>query len=468
MANSDRQLSDSPILHDRYVVLVAADNAVMQRFISTALSDGCHVVHCSDGAEALKKATAAPPDLLVADLMMPKLDRLVAEMRAGGPLRQVPVLVLATGADEPLLVKLLAEQVQDYVIQPFLAQELRVQVLNLVMMKRSRDLLQKELASQSEDLTELTQLLVTGRQVLLRSTEALRASEERWRAIFENSAVGIALTNAEGFFIATNRACQEMLGYTEAKLRALTNTDITYEEDRSPNRDSAGDMLWAGKRRQFTMEKRYRRKDGRLIWVRSTVSLVSGTGTVPPFGMSIIEDITERKRAEEALRSSQLMFEKLFDSSPDAIVASDRQGRIARVSEQVEKIFGYRRADLLGQPVEILVPQLFRHVHSAHREDYYARPRVRPMGEGLELYGRRADGTEFPVDILLNPIETEEGPLVLSVIRDITERKQAEERLRRSLPGRVTKTESHRQLGRDYLAERGGLLVRGKLPYLGL
>ncbi|MBZ5593280.1 MAG: PAS domain S-box protein [Acidobacteriia bacterium] len=264
-----------------------------------------------------------------------------------------------------------------------------------------------------------------------RAEEAVRASEERWRAIFENSAVGIVVTNPQGAFTATNRAYQQMVGYSDDELRGVSYPDITYEEDRATNHVLAT-TLWEGKLQQFTLEKRYRRKDGRLIWVRSTVSLALGSETVPPFGMAIIEDITERKQAEEAMRRSQMMFEKLFDSSPDAIVASDRQGRIARVSEQVEKIFGYTRSELLGQPVEVLVPEVFRRAHSADREDYYAQPRVRPMGAGLELHGRRKDGTEFPVDILLSLIETEEGPLVLSVVRDITERKQAEERLRRS------------------------------------
>jgi len=427
----NRQGSDSGTLRDRDVVLVATDNAETRPLITEALSDEYRVVPCSDAAEALEKAIADPPDLVVMDLMAPEFDWLVAEMRAREPLTQVPVLVLSAKADEALRGQLLEKPVQDYVIKPFSAQELRARVRNLVMIKRSRDLLQKELDSQNEDLAELAQQVVISRQELQRSLEALRASEERWRAIFENSAVGIVVTNPEGSFTATNRAYQQMVGYSDDELRGLSYPDITHEEDRPANHALAKTQ-WEGKLRQFMLEKRYRRKDGRLIWVRSTVSLALGGETVPPFGMAIIEDITERKRAEEAMRRSQMMFEKLFDASPDAIVASDRQGRIARVSEQAEKIFGYRRAELLGQPVEVLVPEIFRRVHSAHREDYYAQPRVRPMGAGLELHGRRKDGAEFPVDILLNLIDTEEGPLVLSVVRDVTERKQAEEQLKRS------------------------------------
>src|SRR5436309_3036695 len=126
------------------------------------------------------------------------------------------------------------------------------------------------------------------------------------------------------------------------------------------------------------------------------------------------------------------LFERLFESSPDGIVLTDRQGRIVRVNNQAESMFGYRREDLLGQPVELLVPERFRSGHTSHRGHYHAEPRMRPMGAGLELYARRKDGTGFPVDIMLSPIETSEGLLVLGVIRDITDRKQAEEALRES------------------------------------
>jgi formate hydrogenlyase transcriptional activator len=129
---------------------------------------------------------------------------------------------------------------------------------------------------------------------------------------------------------------------------------------------------------------------------------------------------------------SQLLFEKLFAFSPDAIVVVDREGRIKEANPQVERLFGYASSLLIGNAIEILIPERFRTAHPVHRADFNKQPHMRPMGVGLELQGRRKDGTEFPVDIMLSPVETEDGSIVLAVIRDTTQRKRAEEALRQS------------------------------------
>lgn len=136
----------------------------------------------------------------------------------------------------------------------------------------------------------------------------------------------------------------------------------------------------------------------------------------------------ERRRQNEAmLRASETRFRSLLDSAPDAIVIVDKQGHITLTNIQTENWFGYSREELLGQPVEILVPERFRETHVPQREHYQTAPSTRPMGRDVELYGLRKDGSEFPVEISLSPIKTDQGMLVTSIIRDITVRKQAEE-----------------------------------------
>jgi PAS domain S-box-containing protein len=123
---------------------------------------------------------------------------------------------------------------------------------------------------------------------------------------------------------------------------------------------------------------------------------------------------------------SKSAFRSVLESLPDAIVVVDQAGLIRLVNQQTEELFGYRRAELAGRPVELLVPPRFRARHVVHRDGYFANPRVRPMGAGVQLFGLRKNGTEFPVEISLSPIETEHGMLAASTIRDITQKKAAE------------------------------------------
>src|SRR5499433_3503897 len=123
-------------------------------------------------------------------------------------------------------------------------------------------------------------------------------------------------------------------------------------------------------------------------------------------------------------------YRKLLEAAPDGIVEVDSSGRIVLVNPQAERMFGYRREELLGQSVEMLMPDRFRGRHPAHRERYSSQPKMRPMGSGLDLRAVRADGTEFAVDINLSPFEAETSGSVVCVIRDVTDRKLAEEQIK--------------------------------------
>jgi diguanylate cyclase (GGDEF)-like protein/PAS domain S-box-containing protein len=169
----------------------------------------------------------------------------------------------------------------------------------------------------------------------------------------------------------------------------------------------------------FLFDYRVPLSDGGLRWVRARGQLVtSDDGEV--IGMrGTCQDITDRKQAEE-------QFRELLEAAPDAMVITREDGTIVLVNRAVEKLFLRQRDDLVGQPIEVLVPERFRHRHRSHRSDYAAQAVGRAMGRGRELMALRGDGTEFPVEINLSPLRTEQGTLVSAGIRDLTERMEAE------------------------------------------
>jgi two-component system sensor histidine kinase/response regulator len=162
---------------------------------------------------------------------------------------------------------------------------------------------------------------------------------------------------------------------------------------------------------------------GRTVAIEDLVTM--RTSELQSANVELLGHISERRKVEEKFRG-------LLESAPDAIVIVNQAGRIVLVNLQTEKLFGYSREELLGQSVELLVPKRFRDKHPGHRAGFFTEPRTRTMGAGLELYGVRKNRTEFPVEISLSPLETEEGMLVSSAIRDITERQRAEATLRES------------------------------------
>ena len=135
------------------------------------------------------------------------------------------------------------------------------------------------------------------------------------------------------------------------------------------------------------------------------------------------------QRNKLVLQRSEVGFRQVVESAPNAIVMIGPSGRIEMVNAQTERVFGYTRDELLGKPIEMLVPERYRPNHPELRKSFFADPVSRPMGAGRDLYGLRKDGSEFPVDIGLNPIETDEGTMVLSAIVDISARKRMEARI---------------------------------------
>jgi formate hydrogenlyase transcriptional activator len=258
---------------------------------------------------------------------------------------------------------------------------------------------------------------------------ALRKSEERWRSVYENSAIGVALTDLNGRFLAVNRAYEKMLGYTEEELRKLTFLEITEEDYRDANWELVSELL-EGKRQQFQIEKQYRHKDGTLRWVSNNVSLVPGTESMPRFIMALSEDITERKQAEAALQKSERELRTIIETIPAFVVSALPDGSVDFLSQSLVDYTGLPREQWLGWGWRDLV-----HPEDADRTVDKWRAAL-AGGEPLEVEvrHRRADG-KYRWDLVRQvPLRDDKGNIVkwYGTLHDIEDRKQAEAALRKS------------------------------------
>ncbi len=287
-------------------VLVVEDNPDLRLFLFDVLIDEYNVSLEEDGAAALASALADPPDLIITDLMMPRFDgeRFIRALRGTPDFPRVPILVLSARADDVLRETLLEALVQDYVTKPFSPQELRARVRNLVAVKCTVDILQKELNSQASDICELTNGLVDSRKTLQKSLLALQVSERRWLGLYENTAVGIALADRDGRILSANPALQEMLGYSRSEILGVNLIEITEESQRSRTEINVQD-LFDGVRPSYQIQKRYEKKGGGFLWANVSASRIPAVDQEGPMLAVIVEDITAKKEGEQSLAATR-------------------------------------------------------------------------------------------------------------------------------------------------------------------
>jgi PAS domain S-box-containing protein len=240
--------------------------------------------------------------------------------------------------------------------------------------------------------------------------ERRQAEEERER-FFALSLDLLAIIDDDGRLRQVSPAWERLLGYDRQQLTDRPVVELIHADDRSLMDERLKEV--AGSQSADNFEARALHRDGSYRWLSWNVTPIAKERCVYVVG----RDITELKR-------SQRLFEGVLQSAPDAMVLINAQGRIVMVNQQTERVFGYSQDELVGQPVELLVPERFRQQHPAHVAHFFATASIRPMGAGLPLRGRRKDGTEFEADIALSPIAVEDTRLVAASVRDVSGRRQ--------------------------------------------
>lgn len=259
-----------------------------------------------------------------------------------------------------------------------------------------------------------------------RAEGALRESEARFRATFEQAAVGIAHVRPDGRWLRVNEKLCEIVGYSRDELLRKTFQEITHPDDVAPD-VAQTERLLAGEIANYTIEKRYVRKDGSAVWVSLTGSLVRDAAGAPDYCVAVVKDVTARREAEARLRESEQRIRAIVETATDAIVTVGPDGRVLSFNPAAERMFGYAAGEAVGREVRLLV--------APPEGGDFGRDRPWPNGTGVrpdtgrvfELLGRRRTGETFPVELTVG--EVAEGRLFTGIIRDVSDQKTLQEQV---------------------------------------
>jgi protein-histidine pros-kinase len=266
-------------------------------------------------------------------------------------------------------------------------------------------------------------LLVTQKDITaLKVLRDAKLVEAKFGSLLESVPDGIVMSNSSGRIVLANAQAERLFGYERGELRGRPIETLLPERLHRSHVGHRASYFMQPRMRSMgaSLSLSGRRSDGTEFPLEVSLSPVeTEEGTLV---MSAVRDASETRKAEQKFRG-------LLESAPDAIVIVDKNGQILLVNSQAERLFGYRRHDMLGRKIELLVPERYHDQHPQLRDDFFTNPHARSLGAGEQLFGLRSDGSEFPVEISLSPLETPEGTLISSAIRDISDRKRIESAL---------------------------------------
>ena len=400
-----------------FEVLVVDDHeATRDTLVDILASAGfsARAVGTAGAALSLQAATPAGLAVAVVDYQLPDATglELAAHLKEEDP--DLPVIVLTGNASFETAVAAVA-LVDEYLTKPVPA-EAFLRAVRGAAERRRLVLENRELLIRLQEAN--TTLEATVRQ----RTDEVAADRERLAEAQRIARIGSWEWDLRTEVLTSSAELRRLLGFEHGQHPATADELFVYvlpEDMRLAEREIAEATESFG---PFNFEVRVQPPGADVRWlaVRGRVE-VDESGT-PARLIGTSQDVTDSKRAEE-------QFRNLLESAPDAMVICGENGRISLTNRQAERLFGWAREDLIGQPIEVLLPERFREAHHAHRRGYQTSPQPRAMGSGIELFARRADGSEFPVEVSLSPVETQRNVLICAAIRDITDRKEAQAEL---------------------------------------
>jgi PAS domain S-box-containing protein len=401
-------------------VLVVDDHEVVRRGVVYLLRQrpDCTVAgEAGDGQDAVDKALSLKPDIIIMDVSMPNLNGIEATRTLRNLVPSAEIIVLSQHDSPEMARQAFKAGARGYVIKSAVAQNLMA-----ALDKVSRhELFFDPAISEISGVVDL-------QEVLQRSAaleQALRESEQVYRSTFELAAVGVSHVSPDGRWLRANKKVCEIIGYTEAELTQLTFQQVTHPDD-LPADLAETEKLLRGELDTFTMEKRYIRKDKSIVWVNMTVSAARDiNGRIRHF-ITVVEDITERREAEEV----RARLAAIVESSDDAIISKNLDGIITSWNAGARRIFGFTAEEAIGKSITIIIPPDMRDQEAR----ILARLRTGERLDHFETIRMNRAGERINVSLTISPIRDSHGRVIgaSKIARDITERKRVEAALRES------------------------------------